>query len=83
MYTLPVLVGMENARLFLATVIFLCYFISAYVINEKGAILPALFFGSVSYFFVSNQKSDPRHLVWYVLGLVFFYGLVLTRFVFK
>jgi 4-hydroxybenzoate polyprenyltransferase len=81
-FTLPVLLGIKNARLFLASAIFLAYFLSVYIINDKDLFLPALIFGSVSFWFISNSKIKVKYLNWWALFFVFLYGLTIIKIVF-
>lgn len=74
--TLPVLVGLDNARLILGVCLFLSYAMSVIVLNEKALLIPALLFGLISYYVVTNQKYPVRSLPWWVLWLMIVYGLL-------
>jgi len=81
-FTLPVLLGVKNARLVLSVVLFFTYFFSIYILNEKKLFLPALIFGSASFWLVSNDKIPARQLNWWVLLFVFLYGLSIVKIIF-
>lgn len=81
-FTLSVLLGIKNARLFLASAIFLAYFLSVYIINDKDLFLPALTLGSISFWFISSDKIKVRYLNWWALSFVFLYGLVIIKVIF-
>lgn len=82
-YTLPVLIGEELARLFLASALFVFYFLSVYIVNEPGMFLPALVFGSASFFVVASKKTETRKMGSRVFALVFLYGLLSVWIIFS
>lgn len=81
-YTLVVLVGRKNAKLILATSVFVFYVISVFVVKETSLFPFALLFGGASYFLVSSEKISSKKLVWYVLGVVFLYVVVMGKTLF-
>ncbi len=80
--TLATLMGEENSRIFLGASLFVSYILSVIVLNERLLFLPALLFGSISYWIVTNRKHSPRVLPWWVLGIVIIYGILLVLIVF-
>ncbi len=80
--TLPVLLGENNTRLLMAVLVFLCYFLSVYVINEPGLFWPAVVFGGVSFWKIAGGKKLSGLINWWLLGLVFCYGLFVVYYIF-
>lgn len=80
--TLATLMGEENSRIILGALLFASYIISVFVLSERILFLPALLFGSISYWVITNKKHNPRVLPWWVLGIVIIYGILLVLVVF-
>lgn len=81
-WTLPVLVGEKRARLILASLFLFSYLISVYVFREEKLFLPAIFFGSVTFWVVVNQKIKPQFLAGWVIILLIGYFLFLLKNIF-
>ncbi|MEA2006763.1 MAG: UbiA family prenyltransferase [Patescibacteria group bacterium] len=80
--TLPVVLGEENARIFLGVVLFVNYVLSPVIVDERSLFLPAVLFGGISYWVITNQKHKPKTLPWWVLGIVTIYGMLLVLMIF-
>lgn len=80
--TLPMLIGEKNARMVLGTLLFLSYFFSVIVLNEMKLLVPAVMFGAISYYIMTSNKYKARVLPWWVLGIVFIYGILLVLITF-
>jgi 4-hydroxybenzoate polyprenyltransferase len=80
--TLPVLIGKKNTRLLIAGLLFSLYLSSVFVLKEPKLFLPALIVGGTSFFVVESLKIKEKFLNYWVLGLVFVYGLWLVKVVF-
>lgn len=78
-WTLPVLVGEKKARLILASLFLFNYLISVYVFREESLFLPAIFFGSVTFWLVVNQKIKTHFLAGWVMFLLVGYFLFLLK----
>jgi 4-hydroxybenzoate polyprenyltransferase len=81
-WTIPVLFGESNARLIVATGIFISFILSVLFLNEPRLFFWALLFGTLSFLSVATLKTKPRQLPWRVMELVFIYGLILVKIVF-
>jgi 4-hydroxybenzoate polyprenyltransferase len=75
-YTLPVLVGLRNARLVLASLILFFYLLSVYVFNENKLFPWAVLFGSVSFFVVAKKEVKVSWLYGWLFAGVLCYGLI-------
>ena len=80
--TFPVLLGEERARLIFGSIFFLLFSISVFVLHIRSAFLPAILFGSASFFLMQTTKKHHawcsyRDLPLLMLGLVTGYGLIL------
>ena len=80
--TIPVLLGEEKSRLFIGVSFFVSYVLSVFFLNEWNLFWWSLIFGSFSFWTINNKKIAPRRLMWWNLGLVFVYGLILVKIVF-
>ena len=80
--TLPVLLGEEKARFLLAILVFVFYFSSVFVVREKDLFFPAILFGGISFWKIIDKKTITAKLNWWLLGLVFLYGLFVLSFIF-
>jgi 4-hydroxybenzoate polyprenyltransferase len=80
--TLPVLIGEERARFFLATLMFLCYILSVYIIKESGLFLVAVLFGGISFWLIIDKKNTTNQLNWWLIGLVSLYSFFILSFIF-
>jgi len=80
--TLPTLVGNVRARSILGSLLFLSYFFSVIILNEKKLLVPAVLFGLISYYIMTSKKYRSNTLPWWVLGIVAIYGIILVLITF-
>ncbi len=81
-YTLPVILGAKNAKNFLAVALFFLYLFSVVLLKEPKLFLPALIFASISFWFLIKMKIKDKKIIWWLLFLIFLYGLAITKTVF-
>lgn len=80
-YTIPVLLGADNAKWVIGSLFFLLYGASPIILHEPGLFLPALFFGSLSFWVIQRSNGDEasffafRKLAGLLLALIIAYGL--------
>ena len=88
-YTLPVVLGEDQARFFLGGGIWFVYMASMFVIHEPRLFFPSLFFGGVSFFLVLLAKEDCggwlhfRSLPIWIFLSALFYGVSLVWIIFR
>lgn len=87
-YTIPVLLGAEKAKLLIGSLMFLLFIASPFILSARELFLPALFFGSLA-FWVIQQGTDEedsffayRKLPGITIPLIAAYALVLALFLF-
>ncbi len=80
--TIPTLLGEENARFFFGATIFISYLMSIIVLNEKNLWPVAIFFGAINYWILNNKKIKIKNLNWWVLSIIFIYGILLLSIIF-
>lgn len=78
-WTLPVLLGTEKAKLAIGSGIFLSYLASVFVFRAPALFIPALLFGGASFWTVISMKQKTgrvtyRSVFWWILGIVTLYG---------
>ncbi|NTW89421.1 MAG: UbiA family prenyltransferase [Candidatus Moranbacteria bacterium] len=61
-FTIPVILGEEKARLFLGSVLFACYVGSPIALHDAGLFLPAFLFGSLA--FMSIRRAGKKSSRW-------------------
>lgn len=86
-YTFPVLLGEERARIVFGSIFFLSFIASVFVFHLPTLFLPALLFGSVSFFIIQTARdSHPwisyRRLPGIMIGVIVLYGLLLLWMMF-
>ena len=81
-WTIPVLFGEEKGRLIVAGGVFISFMSSVFFLNELRLFFWALLAGIGAFLIIVNQKINPRRLFWWVLGVVFIYGIILVKIVF-
>lgn len=87
-YTLPVILGREKAKLLLSSLLLLFYVTSPLILNARSLFLPALFFGSLTFWGIQKGNEDEhsffsfRKLPGIVLATAIAYGLVITALLF-
>jgi len=83
-YTLPVLLGVKKSQIILSSLIFLVYIFSPLVLNARSLFLPALFFGSISFWAIQKGEADVtsffsfRKLPGILIAIIFCYGITIT-----
>ncbi len=78
-WTLPVLLGVEKAKLAIGSGIFLSYLASVFIFRAPALFIPALLFGGASFWTVISMKQKTgrvtyRSVFWWILGIVTLYG---------
>ena len=81
-WTLPVIFGEKKARLMVAIGLFSSFVLSVFLLNELRLFWWAIIFGTIAFLVVVSEKIKPRQIFWPVLGIIFFYGLVMVRVLF-
>lgn len=88
-YTLPVLLGAEKAKLLIGSLMFLAYAASPFILSARSLFLPALFFGSLVFWSIQRGTNDERSFFAYrklpgiVLPIVIVYGFVVVMLLFS
>lgn len=83
-YTLPVLLGAERAKLLLASLVFLLFLASPTVLNIRALFPAAVFIGGTTFWVIEKSTERPasrlsyRRLPGIVLALVAVYGLYIA-----
>lgn len=84
-YTVPVVFGEYWGKIIIGSGIFLSYFLSVILLNESKLLWWAIIVGGLSFWAVvfsgKNKKITNRNLIWWILGLVIVYGVVLVGMV--
>lgn len=83
-WTLPVLLGAEWAKIVIGSGIFLSFLASVFVFRAPALFFPALLFGGASFWTVISMKQKTgrityRSVFWWILGFVSSYGVVIAR----
>jgi len=65
-----------------ASIIFISFMLSVFLLNEFKLFWWALFLGSAAFLSVTNKKIKPRQLFWWVLGCVFIFVIILGQTLF-
>ncbi len=78
-WTLPVVLGVERAKLAIGAGIFFSYLASVFVFRAPALFVPALLFGGASFWAVSLMQAKTgrltyRSVLWWILGLASAYG---------
>lgn len=88
-YTIPVLLGAERARLAVGAALFLCYAASPIIFRDADLIVPAVLFGSLSFWNI-NRAERPRRswgtfrtLAGWNMVFATLYGLLLAAILFR
>lgn len=87
-YTIPVLLGIEKAKLLLGSLFLLLFVISPLVINARVLFWPALFFGSLAFW--SMQKGSDNEKLFFafrklpgiILAITICYGIAIALLLF-
>lgn len=93
-YTVPVFFGESWGKIITGGGIFLSFVLSVLVFNEPGLFWWAIVFGSISFFLVNNMSAHDvkknltpyfwckihyRNIIWWILGTVTIYGIILIK----
>ena len=81
-FSIPVLIKEKNTRILIASLVFSFYLASVFVLKCPRLFLPALSFGTISFFLIDNKKISKYYLNHWVLGLVFLYGIFVVKIIF-
>jgi 4-hydroxybenzoate polyprenyltransferase len=81
-WTWPVILGERKGRLFVSISLFISSILPVFFLHEPKLFPWALFFGSILYLAINSKKIKSRQIPGAVLGVVFFYLLVIIRVVF-
>lgn len=81
-YTFPVLLGEERARIVFGSTFFVLFIASVFVLHLPSAFFPAILCGSLSFFLMQTARAkhvlfNYRHLPFWMLGIIGSYGLTL------
>jgi len=87
-YTLPVLLGVERARILIGSSVFLLYMWSPIILHARSLFFPALIFGSVAFWAI--QKGEEKNTSFFsfrklpgmVLAITTLYGLAILLLLF-
>ncbi len=80
--TLPTLAGEKKTRMIIGTIVFVAYALSVFVFNLRGFFFISLIFGGLNYWIITNPKTRPQKLFSWILGLAFFYAILLLAVLF-
>jgi len=80
--TLPVLLGEEKGRLFMAAWAFVSFVLTVFFLNEFRLFWWAVLCGAGAFLVIVNKKTNPRHFFWWVLGIAAVYGVILVKIIF-
>jgi len=87
-YTLPILLGTEKAKLLIGSLLLLLYVLSPLILSARSLFLPALFFGSLSFWSLQQGTDEERSFFAYrklpgiILAITAFYGLTIFSLLF-
>ena len=81
-WTIPVIFGEDKARLIVAIGVFISFVSSVFFLNALALFFWAIAFGGATFLVLINKKIKTTNLFWWVLSLVFVYGLILVKIVF-
>lgn len=84
--TVPVVFGEYWGKIIVGSGIFLSFLFSVVFLNEPRLFWQALLFGTAAFWTVFCMKKNPaesrfnyRNIFWWILGLIFVYGLILVK----
>lgn len=80
--TIPVIFGEKTGRLLVAIGIFVSFILSVFFLNESRLFWWAALAGASGFLILNNNNIKPQNLFWWILGVVFIYGLILVKIVF-
>jgi 4-hydroxybenzoate polyprenyltransferase len=83
-FTIPVLLGEERAKLFIGSGLFFVFSLVPLLLKQTSLLPLSLFFATVAFFMVQKGTNDEKSFFYYkrfsllFFSLTFFYGLLLT-----
>ena len=80
--TIPVIFGEIIGRTVVGSGIFISFMLSVFILNEKRLFWWAVLFGSLAFLSMTNKKIKTRHLIWWVLGIVALYAMIMLKVLF-
>jgi len=81
-WTLPVIFGEKIASIIIASGIFISFVLSTFILNELRLFWWSILFGSLSFLLVVFGETKNTRIFWWILGIVFVYGLILVKVIF-
>ena len=88
-FTVPVVFGEEWGKIIVGGGIFLSFVSSVILLNESRLFFWALLFGSISFWIVNKMKKNPaeskityKNILWWMIGTVSAYGIILVKIIF-
>jgi len=81
-WTLPVVFGEKIAKIIIASGIFASFILSVFLLNELRLFWWAIIFGSASFLTVIFGETKNTNVFWWILGMVFCYGIILVKTIF-
>lgn len=87
-YTLPVILGAEKAKLFIGSLILLFSVSSPLILNARSLFLPALFFGSLAFWSIQKGNDNERSFFAFrklpgiLLAITASYGIIIALLLF-
>jgi 4-hydroxybenzoate polyprenyltransferase len=87
-YTFPVVLGKEKAKLLIGSLTFLLYAFSPLILNERILFFPALFFGSLAFWIIQKGEESEstffsfRKLPGLLIIVTTCYGVVIASLLF-
>jgi 4-hydroxybenzoate polyprenyltransferase len=81
-WTIPAIFGEEKARVIVAVNFFISYMLSVFFLGEFRLFWWALLFGGIAFFVIQNRNIKAWKLIWWNLGIVSIYSLVLVKIIF-
>lgn len=88
-FTLPVILGANRAKLIIGSLVFLCYFASPFILSAQSLALPALIFGSLTFWALQRGTADEnspfsfRKLPGIILAIAAAYGVIIAAILSK
>lgn len=84
--TFPVVFGEYWGKIIIGAGVFASYVFSVIALNEKKLTFWAIILGGISFWFIAysgnNKKINNRNIIWWVMGALFIYVLILLKLVF-
>jgi 4-hydroxybenzoate polyprenyltransferase len=85
-WTIPVLFGEYWGKIIIGTGIFVSYILSVLILREFALTFWACLLGSLSFWVVNisgrSSKISHRNVLWWIMGIVFVYIVILIKFIF-